>query len=204
MDPITRSIDKLGDLLGHSPHPAIIALPLGAWVVSNVADGLYLMTGNEAFDDTAHVSMGVGLIGAAGAVITGLRDYGAIPPDRNPNHEVATTHGLGNALASSLFLTSFIMRTRDRSAGYETGLAPRILSLAGGMLSMYTAWLGGKLVQEYGEAVQPVMSNQMEDRRRVEVQRAHTLEGSQVPESYEGWTTTMSPSEASIVRADDL
>ena len=144
MDPITKSIDKIEEFLGHSPHPAIIGLPIGAWTVSNLADGLYLMTGNDAYDDTAHVSMAIGLVGAAGAVVTGLRDYGAIPKERQPNHEIATTHALGNAVVSSLFLTSYIMRTRDRAAGYETGLGPRLLAMAGGALSLYTAWLGGK------------------------------------------------------------
>jgi len=168
MDPITKSIDKIEEFLGHSPHPAIIGLPIGAWTVSNLADGLYLMTGDDAYDDTAHVSMAIGLVGAAGAVVTGLRDYGSIPKDRKPNHEIATTHGLGNAVVSSLFLTSYIMRTRDRAAGYETGLVPRLLGFAGGALALYTAWLGGKLVQEYGEAVIPVMERQQQEKRQVE------------------------------------
>lgn len=168
MDPITGSIDKLEAALGHSPHPAIVALPIGAWTVSNICDGLYLMTGNEAYDNTAQVSMAIGLIGAAGAAVTGLRDYGYIPQDRQPSHDVATTHGLGNAVAGTLFMTSYVLRSRDRAAGYRTGLFPRLLSLAGGALSMYTAWLGGKLVQEYGEAVKPVMDQQKAEPSQLE------------------------------------
>ena len=160
MDPITGTIDKLEEALGHSPHPAIVALPVGAWTVSNVCDSLYLLTGNEAYDNTAHVSMAIGLIGAAGAALTGLRDYGYIPQNRQPSHDVATTHGLGNAVAGTLFMTSYVLRARDRAAGYRTGLFPRLLALAGGGLAMYTAWLGGKLVQEYGEAVKPVIDQQ--------------------------------------------
>ena len=160
MDPITGTIDKLEAVLGHSPHPAIVALPVGAWTVSNICDGLYLLTGNDAYDNTAQVSMAIGLMGAAGAAVTGLRDYGYIPQDRQPSHDVATTHGLGNALAGTLIMTSYVLRSRDRAAGYRIGLFPRLLSVAGGALSMYTAWLGGKLVQEYGEAVKPVMDRQ--------------------------------------------
>lgn len=160
MDPITGTIDKLEETLGHSPHPAIVALPVGAWTVSNICDGLYLLTGNDAYDNTAQVSMAIGLLGAAGAAVTGLRDYGYIPQDRQPSHDVATTHGLGNAVAGTLIMTSYVLRSRDRAAGYRTGLFSRLLSLAGGALSMYTAWLGGKLVQEYGEAVKPVMAKQ--------------------------------------------
>ncbi len=112
MDPISLVIDKTEELLGHSPHPAIVAVPLGAWTVSNVCDGLALATGERAYDDAARISMAVGLVGAAGAAVTGLRDYSFIPKDR-PSHEVATTHGLGNALATSLMTASFILRLSD-------------------------------------------------------------------------------------------
>ena len=58
MDPITGTIDKLEEALGHSPHPAIVALPVGAWSVSNICDGLYLLSGNDAYDNTAQVEHG--------------------------------------------------------------------------------------------------------------------------------------------------
>jgi len=156
MDPISYVIDKTEELLGHSPHPAIVAIPLGAWTVSNVCDGLAMATGEDAYDDAARISLAVGLIGAAGAVVTGLRDYSYIPKER-PSHDVATTHGLGNGLAASLMVASYVMRVKDHAAGRKTGVAARLLALTGGGISMYTAWLGGKLVEEMGEAVKPVM-----------------------------------------------
>src|SRR3954451_8753315 len=112
MDPITRLVDKTHEILGHSPHPAIVMLPLGAFAVSNICDSLGLLTGKETYDDAARVSMAIGLAGATGAVITGLRDYSTIPEER-PSHEVATRHALGNAIVGTLFATSFILRTRD-------------------------------------------------------------------------------------------
>src|SRR5579875_3186451 len=115
-DPITLAIDKTEELLGHSPHPAIVTVPLGAFVVSNVCDGLGLLTGDDRYDDAARFSMAIGLIGAAGAVLTGVRDYGYIPTDRQPSHSVATAHGLGNAVVGSLFVTSFVLRSRDHAA----------------------------------------------------------------------------------------
>ena len=156
MDPISFVIDKTEDLLGHSPHPAIVTVPLGAWTVSNVCDGLAMATGQQAYDDAARISMAVGLIGAAGAAITGLRDYSHIPKER-PSHGIATTHGLGNALAASLMTASYVMRVRDHDAGRRTGVVARLLALTGGGIGVYTAWLGGKLVEEMGEAVKPVM-----------------------------------------------
>src|SRR5258708_1441703 len=61
ISPVTTLIDKAEELLGHSPHPAIVALPLGAWTVSNVCDGLALATGDDRYDDAARVSMAIGL-----------------------------------------------------------------------------------------------------------------------------------------------
>ena len=57
MDPISYVVDRTEELLGHSPHPAIIAVPLGAWAVSNVCDGLALATGDSTYDDAARISM---------------------------------------------------------------------------------------------------------------------------------------------------
>ena len=82
MDPISYVIDKVEELLGHSPHPAIVAVPLGAWTVSNVCDGLAMATGEDGYDNAARIRMAVGLVGAAGAAVTGLRDYSHIPKDR--------------------------------------------------------------------------------------------------------------------------
>jgi len=161
--PVTSLIDKTEEVLGHSPHPAIVALPIGAWAVSNVCDTMALATGNDYYDDAARVSMGIGLAGAAGAVVTGIRDYGAIPSDR-PSHDVATAHALGNAVVGTLFTASYILRVRAHQAGRRPSLLARTLALTAGGLALYTAWLGGRLVEEYGEGVKPVMDQLSDDR----------------------------------------
>jgi uncharacterized membrane protein len=165
ISPVTTLIDKAEELLGHSPHPAIVALPLGAWSVSNVCDGLAMATGDDRYDDAARVSMAIGLIGAAGSVVTGLRDYSYIPEER-PSHEVATRHALGNALVGTLFATSYILRVRAHEEGRRPSLLARSLGFAGGALSLYTAWLGGVLVEEYGEGVKPVMDEMDDEEER--------------------------------------
>ena len=186
MDPISKVVDKAEELLGHSPHPAIVSVPLGAFVVSNVCDGVALLTGTDDYDKAASISMAVGLVGAAGAVVTGLRDYGYIPPDRHPNKDVATTHGLGNAVVGSLFVASYVLRTRDQAEGRRTSAAARLLALAGGALSMYTAWLGGKLVQEYGEAVKPVMERQQHEEGRGRLEQDTEGAGRVGPQVFSG------------------
>lgn len=154
---LTSTIDKAEELLGHSPHPAIVALPLGTFAASGICDGLAVMTGREAYDDAARINIGIGLVGALAAAATGLRDYGYIPTDHEPNHQIATTHGVGNVLMTSLFAASYVLRDRDRRQGRRPCATARLLGLAGAALGTYTGWLGGKLVYEYGEAVQPLM-----------------------------------------------
>src|SRR5579883_2054917 len=146
--PVTGLIDKTEEWLGHSPHPAIVELPVGAWAVSNVCDGLGMLTGDTRYDDAARLSMAIGLIGAAGSVVTGLRDYSAIPKDR-PSHDIATTHAIGNALVGTLFATSYFLRSHDFQAHRRPSVMARLLGLAGGGLMLYTAWLGGVLVEEH-------------------------------------------------------
>jgi uncharacterized membrane protein len=158
---IFKTIDKIEEALGHSPHPPITDVPIGAWTVSNVSDVMGMATGDRAYDHCARISMAVGLCGAAGAVVTGLRDYSFIPKDRQPNHEIATQHAVYNALVGTLFTASYLLRSRDE----RPGLMARLLGLAGGGLMLYTAWLGGKLVEELGEAVKPVMEQQSKQQR---------------------------------------
>ncbi|MHC5543396.1 hypothetical protein ACYOEI_34670, partial [Singulisphaera rosea] len=52
---------------------------------------------------------------------------------------------------------------RDHQQGRPASLLSRTLALAGGGLVLYTGWLGGKLVQEYGEGVKPVMDQMSEE-----------------------------------------
>ncbi len=157
MSLVTESIDALEDWMGHSPHPAIVTLPLGAFAVSNLCDVLGTVTRSRRLDDVAQVSMAIGLVGAVGAAATGLRDYGQIPDDRQPNHDIATTHGIGNAAVASLFAASYLLRRGRWQQGRRPGATARVLALAAGGLAVYTGWLGGKLVSELGESVQPVM-----------------------------------------------
>lgn len=165
MNILFKMIDEIEEKLGHSPHPAIVSLPLGAWTVSALCDILGLLTRKTAYDDTARLSMGIGLVGAAGAVVTGFHDYSYIPKDR-PTHPIATTHAAGMITATSLLTISFLLRERACSAGRGPGLTARALALSGWGVSVYSAYLGGVLVEEHGEAVKPIIKQQKEEQER--------------------------------------
>ncbi len=98
--------------------------------------------------------MGIGLVGSAGAILTGLHDYSYIPRDR-PTHDIATSHATCMAIATTLFGAGFVLRERPHQTGGEPGWAARALALSGWGAALYGAYLGGVLVEEYGEAVKP-------------------------------------------------
>lgn len=160
MDPISYTIDRIEDLIGHSPHPAVVAVPVGAYTVSNICDGVASLTGDKSYDDAARISMAIGLVGAVASAVTGFRDYSRIPRERGEAHEVATSHGLGNAVATAMMAASFILRVRDHAKDQEASVASRALALGAGTLTLYTAWLGGKLLQEMGEGVKQKITHE--------------------------------------------
>jgi uncharacterized membrane protein len=160
-------IEKIEEKLGHSPHPAIVSLPLGAWAVSAISDVLGVATRQRAYDDTARISMGIGLVGAVGAIATGLHDYSYIPRDR-PTHAIATTHAMSMVAATSLLAASFLLRERSHQDGDGPSLTARALALGGWGASLYGGYLGGVLVEEHGEAVKPVIERQKKEKRERE------------------------------------
>ena len=64
-----------GTWFGHPLHPAITDVPLGAWTAATALDVYELASGDETLTRGADFAVGIGLIGAAGAAITGLNDW---------------------------------------------------------------------------------------------------------------------------------
>ena len=171
MTVLFKLLDQIEETLGHSPHPAIVAVPLGGWTVSAICDALGLATGRPAYDDAARLSMGIGLVGAAGAILTGLHDYSYIPRDR-PTHDIATSHATCMAIATTLFGASFVLRQRPHQPGSGPSWTARALALSGWGAALYGAYLGGVLVEEYGEAVKPVIRQQKKEKEELDREKA--------------------------------
>jgi nitrite reductase/ring-hydroxylating ferredoxin subunit/uncharacterized membrane protein len=128
-----------GTWLGHPLHPALTDVPLGAWTVSFLLDIWDQLHGREETNTAADAAIGIGLLGATGAAITGITDWQG-SGQQAPNSGVA--HASLNIGATVLHATSLILRKRGSiSAG-------RSASLAGYALLMSAAYLGGKLVYD--------------------------------------------------------
>jgi len=131
-----------GTWFGHPLHPAITDVPLGAWTVATALDACSLSTGDDTLTGAADAAVGIGLIGAAGAALTGLADwnYTFEKPRR-----VGALHAIINLTATACFLGSWWQRRHGcRRAGLTMGFAGYACSVVG-------AYLGGHLV--YNERI---------------------------------------------------
>lgn len=142
--PIGRKVKNFlhGTWLGHPLHPVVTDVPLGAWTVALLLDGMEVATGRPEFGRSADAAIKVGLLGAVGAALTGITDW---QHTENRARRIGVMHGLLNTAATALYTTSVVQRKRQqRSAG-------RWLALLGFAIASGSAYLGGQLV--YGEHI---------------------------------------------------
>ncbi|HET7698745.1 MAG TPA: Rieske 2Fe-2S domain-containing protein [Vicinamibacterales bacterium] len=128
-----------GRWLGHPLHPVLTDIPIGAWMMAQVFDALGAARRTRAYDEAARVCITTGLVGAVGAAVTGLADWSDTGRD---SRRIGFVHGMINIAATSLFLTSALLRRRRKSpnavAASSTGFA----------VAMAGAYLGGALVYQ--------------------------------------------------------
>lgn len=131
-----------GTWLGHPLHPALTDVPLGAWTAAFALDAMESISGRKELAAGADIAITVGLVGAAGAAVTGLTDWSET---YGGARKVGMMHGILNVGATALYATSLLMRRKKkRSAG--VGFA-----MLGYAVSSAAAYLGGHLV--FGEQI---------------------------------------------------
>jgi nitrite reductase/ring-hydroxylating ferredoxin subunit/uncharacterized membrane protein len=131
-----------GTWLGHPLHPALTDVPLGAWTAALALDAMESISGRRELGAGADAAIAVGLVGAAGAAVTGLTDWSETD---GRARKVGLLHGLLNVGATALYTTSLVLRRKQkRNAG--VGFA-----MLGFAVSSASAYLGGHLV--FGEQI---------------------------------------------------
>jgi nitrite reductase/ring-hydroxylating ferredoxin subunit/uncharacterized membrane protein len=126
-----------GTWLGHPLHPVLTDIPLGSWTAAVAFDLLDTLRGSDDCARAAQGAIGVGLLGAAGAAVTGLTDWQATD---GAARRVGLVHALLNVAGVSLFAASWLLRRRGR---HDTG---RLYALCGFAVAATSAYLGGNLV----------------------------------------------------------
>ena len=129
-------------LLGHPLHPMLVMYPLALLTVAVLFDVLYLATGTADFARFAFWSISIGLAIGLAAALAGVAEWLAIRSETRAKR-IGAWHGIGNAVVVALFAISWLLRMGDVE---YAGILPFALALAGALIAVATAWLGGELV----------------------------------------------------------
>lgn len=119
-------------LLGHALHPLLTDLPIGLWTAASALD----LRGRRADRGASRWLVGAGLAASGPTALTGLAEWARVGREAQ---RVGALHAALNAVATTLYLTSFVARTRRRHA---LGVAT---ALAGAAVTSTSGYLGGHL-----------------------------------------------------------
>lgn len=126
-----RARDVLhGVWLGHPLHPALVELPIGAWMSAAIFD---LVPGQRR---AATGLVAIGTVSALPTAITGLNDWASLGREQR---RVGLVHALANTVGVTLYASSLVARLRGR---HKTGCALAYLGLAA---ATGGAYLGGHM-----------------------------------------------------------
>ncbi|HVT02089.1 MAG TPA: DUF2231 domain-containing protein [Thermoanaerobaculia bacterium] len=128
-----------GKFLGHPLHPALVALPIGAWTLAFLFDTSELIRKKKS--GNAELAISIGLAGAVASAITGLADWSETD---GRGKKIGLTHAVMNLVATGLYVSSLATRRQSRSTGIGLSM------LAFGVTNA-AAYLGGHLA--FGEQV---------------------------------------------------
>jgi nitrite reductase/ring-hydroxylating ferredoxin subunit/uncharacterized membrane protein len=125
-----------GTWIGHPLHPILKDLPIGAWTMAALFDGLCSRGGDTSLERAADISIATGLVGALASAVTGLADW---TDTRGHARRIGVAHALLNVTATGFYAASLIARRRNRTTGMRAAYAGYAIMLLG-------AYLGGHLV----------------------------------------------------------
>lgn len=135
--------------MGHSIHQMLVAFPVGLLLASVAFDGLAVLAPGTSMSAVAYWILAAGIVGGLVAAPFGLIDLLAIPYETRARH-VGGWHAVGNLIVLCLFFSSWVLRPE---ASATPPVAAVVLSLAGAVSVLVTAWMGGELVSRMGVGV---------------------------------------------------
>ncbi len=139
-----------GVWLGHPLHPVLTDVPIGAWTMSQLFDVLSIASGgDDNLDMASDMTLGVGIVAAVGAAVTGLTDWSDIDSYNASRRRMGMAHALINVAGLSLDLASLGLRMTHKR---NRGLA-RTLSAGGYLVSVLAAYVAGELVFNLGTSI---------------------------------------------------
>ena len=144
-------MESRAKLFGHPIHQMLIVFPLGLLAMALIFDVIHLASGNGYWSEIAYWMIAAGVISGLVAAPFGFIDWLAIPAGTRAKR-IGALHGGGNLVVVVLYAASWLMR---RGAPQEPMMIAYVLSFAGGIIALFTGWLGGELVDRLSVGVDP-------------------------------------------------
>ncbi|MFI7431693.1 Rieske 2Fe-2S domain-containing protein [Micromonospora sp. NPDC049836] len=132
-----------GVWLGHPLHPAMVQVPVGAWISAAIVD---LMPGQRR---AATALVAVGTVSAVPAAVAGLNDWASLARDQR---RIGLVHAAANTIGLTLYASSLAARLNGR---HGMGKALAYLGLSAASAGAY---LGGHLAYKQGAQVSQSIS----------------------------------------------
>jgi uncharacterized membrane protein len=138
-----QSTAKIGD---HPIHPMLVPFPIVCFILTFVCDVLYRQ-GHGELATASKWLLGIGLVMAALAAVTGLTDFLGEKRIQGPD---AIKHMLANVSAVVLEIVNLVLRLNNDA---EIGKIGVYLSIVVVLILLYSGWKGGDLVFRHGMGV---------------------------------------------------
>jgi uncharacterized membrane protein len=138
---------------GHPYHPALVTVPIGAWIASLIFDIASRLVSKPAFLTAgSRWLIGIGIAGALVASVAGFVDLASITADTKA-YLTACVHMVINWLLIFAYAANFVWRERTPASVAVVG--PGMLALSAACVALLTVsgFLGGRLTHRFGVSV---------------------------------------------------
>jgi uncharacterized membrane protein len=146
-----RPVTLLAGGYGHPLHPALVALPIGAWAASLIFDiASYVVDQPQFLAEGSRWLIALGVLGALVAAGVGFLDLLAIPGGTRARG-IALIHMTLNLAVTAAYAVGFVIRGAEPTAPVPAG--PLALSVVAIVALGVSGYLGGELAFKYGVRV---------------------------------------------------
>src|SRR5689334_14601416 len=144
-------VTVLAGRYGHPLHPALVAVPIGAWIASFVFDVASHLVDEPGFlTQGSRWLIGIGVLGALAAAMVGFLDLFAIPTGTRV-FRIGLLHMSINLVVTVAYIVDFLLR--GGSATGPVAWGPLVLSAVALAALGASGYLGGELAYHYGVRV---------------------------------------------------
>lgn len=142
-----------GKWLGHPLHPAVVHLPIGAWLAALIVDLVARDAGHG--DPLAYLSLycvSAGLVVALLAVPTGVADWSSIKKEK-PAWKLGLYHMALNLLAAIVWASNLGLRWSALKTDKPITTAIVSMSAVGALLIIVSGYIGSLMVFDHGVSI---------------------------------------------------